>query len=413
MRQSRNAVRPAEPEGSRASSLGLGDISAVGLPPAGEAISLFQSNASAHDETLRRAATDIARKAFASASAYDWDGAYPVADVRALHERGLLAAPLPREFGGVALDGLLLAEILRRIGSGSLPLGRLLEGHVNAVALVARYGRRDQIAGVADDVRAGKLLAVWNTDDKDGLRLIEEDGRRRLEGRKILASGAGHIERPIVTATDESGKRLMVMPQLVLAERADLSNWLAHGMRASASGAVDLSGIVVSPCQIIGNDGDYERQPAFSGGAWRFAAVQLGGMGRLLDLLRQHLRRTGRGGDPHQAARLGEAAIATETASLWVGRAAALAAEGTSARSPDQIVAYVDLARLAVERTALDLLELVHRSVGLQGFMRPDPIELVSRDLATYLRQPGPDRALVRGAAWVLESPAPSEQLWN
>lgn len=409
MRQSRTAVQPAEPEGSRASSLKLGD----GSPPAGEAIPLFLSNASAHDETLRRAATDIARTAFASASAYDGDGAYPVADVRALHERGLLTAPLPREFGGVGLDGLLLAEILRRIGFGSLPLGRLFEGHVNAVALVSRYGRRDQIAVVADDVREGKLLAVWNTDGKDGVRLIEERGRRRLDGRKVLASGAGHVERPIVTATDEAGKRLMVMPHLRLAERADLSSWLAHGMRASASGAVDFSGIIVAPDQIIGHDGDYERQPALSGGAWRVAAVQLGGMERLLDLLRQHLRRTGRGGDPHQAARLGEAAIATETASLWVERAAALAAEAASARSPGQIVAYVDLARLAVERTALDLLELIHRSVGLQGFMRPDPIELVSRDLATYLRQPGPDRSLVRGAAWLLESPGPWEQLWN
>src|SRR5208337_5418320 len=29
----------------------------------------------------------------------------------------------------------------------------------------------------------------------------------RLEGRKILASGAGHIERPIVTASDHGGGR--------------------------------------------------------------------------------------------------------------------------------------------------------------------------------------------------------------
>jgi alkylation response protein AidB-like acyl-CoA dehydrogenase len=204
----------------------------------------------------------------------------------------------------------------------------------------------------------------------------------------------------------------MAMPQLRLGERADLSRWTAHGMRASATGAVDFTGVDVDPIEIIGGDGDYDRQPAFSGGAWRFAAVHLGGMERLLDLLREHLRQTGRGGDPHQAARLGQAAIAIETARLWVERAAAIAEEVPATRATEQVVAYVNLARLAVERAGLDLMELIQRSVGLQGFMRPNPIERISRDLATYLRQPGPDRALSSAAKWVLEWEGSSADLW-
>jgi alkylation response protein AidB-like acyl-CoA dehydrogenase len=389
-------------------------MSAAGkLPPPAEVISLFPAIALTPCDKLRRAASEIADSAFANASSYDCDGAFPVGDVAALHEAGLLTASLPRELGGEGLGGILLADILRKIGFGSLPLGRLFEGHANAVALVARYGQQDQLAAVAHDVRKGKLLGVWNTDDDHGLRLIADHGRYRLDGRKILASGAGHIERPIVTATDESGARLMVMPHLRLGERADLSSWRAHGMRASATGAVDFSGIPVDAQQVIGRDGEYERQPAFSGGAWRFAAVHVGGMERLLDLLREHLRRTRRGGDAHQAARLGEAAITTETASLWVDRAAAIAEDPAPTRSADQIVAYANLARLAVERAALELLELVHRSVGLQAYMRTNPIELFSRDLATYLRQPGPDRALTSAAAWLLESAAPTGQLWK
>ena len=382
-------------------------------PPQAEVIPLFPSPASTPYDQLRRAATDIAERAFANASSYDRDGAFPSSDVAALHRAGLLTAPLPRDLGGQALTGVALADILRNIGFGSLPLGRLLEGHVNAVALVRRYGQPDQLAAVADDVGKGKLLGVWNTDDEHGLRLVADRGSLRLEGRKILASGAGHIERPIVTATDGSGARLMVMPCLRLGEKADLSTWRAHGMRASATGAVDFSGLIIGAHQVIGRDGDYERQPTFSGGAWRFAAVHVGGMERLLDLLREHLRRTRRGGDPHQAARLGQAAIATETARLWVERAATYAEDPAPAQSADQIVAYVNFARLAVERAALDLLELIHRSVGLQAYMRTNPIELFSRDLATYLRQPGPDRALNGAAAWVLESAAPTGELWK
>jgi len=184
-------------------------------------------------------------------------------------------------------------------------------------------------------------------------------------------------------------------------------------MRASATGAVDFSGVAVDPIEIVGRDGDYERQPWFSGRAWRFAAVHLGGMERLLDLHRDHLRQTGRGQDPHQAARLGQAALAVETARLWVERAATIAEAAPGARVSDQIVAYVNLARLAVERAALDLMELAHRSVGLQAFMRPNPIERISRDLATYLRQPGPDRALTEAAAWILEQAPRAEDLWR
>lgn len=360
----------------------------------------------------RGAAREVAVRAFENAGRYDADGAYPLDDVAALRELGLLAAVLPLEFGGDRLAGSALCEVLRHIGSGSMPLGRLYEGHVNALGLVLRYGSRDQVLLVAREAGEGRLYGVWNTDDRDGLRLVVEHGRYRLEGRKILASGAGHIERPIVTASTSGGGKVMVMPRLRLGERADLSQWTAHGMRASATGSVDFSGLHVDAIEIVGSDGDYQRQPAFSGGAWRFAAVQLGGMERLFDCLRTHLRMTGRGGNPHQASRVGEAALAVETARLWVERAAAVA-EGQPQASGERIVAYVNLARLAVERAGLDLMELVHRSVGLPAFIRPNPIERVSRDLATYLRQPGPDLALTSAAEWVLQQEAAVADLWT
>ena len=362
---------------------------------------------------LLAVARAVADRAFSCAARQDEDGAFPAAEIVALHASGLLAAALPCGLGDAQLKARGLCDVLRLIGGGSLPLGRLFEGHVNALTLVLRYGRAEQAALVAREVHDGRLFGVWNTDDKDGLRLVGAHGRQRLQGRKILCSGAGRIERPLVTATDEKGRRLMIMPRLAPGDRADLSRWTAHGMRASATGAVDFSDVAVEPIEIVGGDGDYERQPAFSGGAWRFAAVHQGGMERLLALLCLHLRAAGRGADPHQAARVGEAGIAAETARLWVERAAAIADAGDDARPSEEIVAYVNLARLAVERAGLELMALVHRSVGLQGFMRPHPIERISRDLATYLRQPGPDRALTSAAAWMLAREAPAAQLWT
>jgi alkylation response protein AidB-like acyl-CoA dehydrogenase len=388
-------------------------IGASAAPASAEVISLADERASSRKRLLQRLAREVGEKAFACADRFDEDGAYPSGDVAALNESGLLTAVLPVKCGGAGLSGLSLSEILRSIGSGSLPLGRLFEGHVNALELVLRYGNHQRIELVAEEAQAGKLFGVWNADDSDGLRLIHRHGRSWLEGRKVLASGAGHIERPLVTATDENGRRLMVLPKLVGSDRADLSRWKAQGMRASATGTVDFTGVEIEPIEIVGRDGDYERQPWFSAGAWRFAAVHLGGMERLFDLLRRHLRETNRGQDPHQAARLGGAAMAIETGRLWVAQAATIAGAPLGSRPPEQLVAYVNLARLAVEAAALDLMQLVQRSVGLQAFLRPNPIERMSRDLATYLRQPGPDRARADAATWILAQHVGVQDLWR
>ncbi|MET1027080.1 MAG: acyl-CoA dehydrogenase family protein, partial [Dongiaceae bacterium] len=126
--------------------------------------------------------------------------------------------------------------------------------------------------------------------------------------------------------------------------------------------------------------------------------------------MRDHLRKTGRDRDPHQLARIGEAAIAVETARLWVERAAVYA--NTAAIDGDRKVAYVNLARLAVERAGLQTMELAQRSIGLAGFMRGHPLEQTCRDLATYLRQPAPDQALANGAAFALGSDARAADIW-
>ena len=394
--------------GARGSSTTTQDVTG-----AAEVISLAAERISIRTRLLQRSARDVGERAFSRADAYDEDGAYPAEDVAALHECGLAAAVLPVRSGGVGLSGLGLSEALQSIGSGSLPLGRLFEGHVNALELVLRYGGSDQLDLIAAEVRQGKLFGVWNTDNSNNLLLVQRRGRYRLVGRKILASGAAHIERPLVTATDEEGRRLIVLPKLRASDRADLSSWTPQGMRASATGAVDFTGVEIDPVEIVGRPGDYERQPWFSGGAWRFAAVQLGGMERLFDLLRRHLQETNRGQDAHQAARLGKSAMAIETARLWVAHAASITQASLDSRAPEQLVAYVNLARLAVETAALDLMQLVQRSVGLKAFLRPNPIERISRDLATYLRQPGPDRALTDAAAWILPQPVSAPDLWR
>ncbi len=332
----------------------------------------------------------------------------------ALHQFGLATAPFPAAFGGEDLGAperhAALLDALRRIGAADLSIARLFEGHVNAVQLVCRYGTRSQIADMADRVRTGGLSGVWGAEDAAGLAAERQPEGWALRGRKILASGAGLLTCPLLPVRTEAGQLLMLVP-LETGERADVSGWTAQGMRSSATGAVELTGVRVGDDQVVGGPGDFMRQPAFSGGAWRFCAVHLGAAERLLDLFREHLVSRGRGEDPYQLERVAHAAAAVGTAAFWVRDAARRFAE--DARDPEAVVAFANMTRMVTERACLDVLEVVHRGVGLGAFVRPHPIERVTRDLSTYLRQPVPDLAMADTGRAVLASDRPTAALWD
>lgn len=363
------------------------------------------------------AARRIAAMASTRAAAQDRDDGFPSEDVADLGRLGLLAAPIPAESGGAGLGdepgAATLAEVLRLVGYGSLALGRLYEGHVNALQLVAAHGDTAQRARLFADARAGHLFGVWNTEPpENGLVVIGPQGKLCLGGVKTFASGAGYVTRALVTARREgaSGTLMLVVP-LERDTRVDLSNWRAQGMRASATGTLDFTGLPLSADDVLGAPDAYFSQPAFSSGAWRFAAVQLGGIEAVFDIWRAHLVRTGRGADPHQLARIGEGALALEGARNWVKRGAETVSDGSL--PPERIVACINLVRLAVERAGLDVLQLAQRSVGLQGFLRGHSLERLSRDLATYLRQPAPDGALVGAATEILKAEGMAADLWD
>lgn len=365
-------------------------------------------------EHLVVASAALAEEIFAGAADRDAAAAFPSDAIAALHHAGLLTAPFPPDLGGAGLVEPVsvetLRDVLRLIGGGDLSIGRLYEGHVNAVALVARYGTRNQLSRFADDVRAGAMSGVWNAEGRTAVTLEQEGGIWSLRGAKILASGAGSLTRPIVPAA-RGDAIVMTMPHLAPGERADLSGWTAQGMRSTATGTADLSGLAITPDQVIGDDDDYRLQPVFFGGAWRFCAVQLGAIERLLDLFRQDLIARGRGHDPYQRARIAACATAAETAALWIAQASSMVV--AERRPAAEILAYAGLTRGVTERAGLDVIEHAHRGLGLGSFMRPHAVERVARDLATYLRQPAPDGAMADAAAAVLNSASPARNLWR
>jgi alkylation response protein AidB-like acyl-CoA dehydrogenase len=341
----------------------------------------------------------------AEASDYDCTGADAGALVRPLVQAGIFLDVLPEPFGaGLATEASKvdrLHDLLRRIGGANLSAGRLFEGHVNAVKLVFAFGNAFQRAEVRDGVLAGDLMGVWNAEAPPGVRLESEAGGLVLQGSKIYASGVGLLKRPLITARDVDGALHITAPKAANRAPFDLSGWRMRGMRATATGTIHLDGVSVETTEIIGGPGDYYRSPGFRGGAWRFATVQLGALEEIVRLMTQGLKSRGRAADVHQKARLGQAEIAVQTARLWTLHAADVVEGGAS--SAAEADACAGMARLTVERMALEVIELAERALGLMAFSEAEPIERIVRDLSTYLRQPFPDAVLDGVGEWVFD----------
>jgi hypothetical protein len=178
-------------------------------------------------------------------------------------------------------------------------------------------------------------------------------------------------------------------------------------MRATQSGWIDFAFYEPREADWIGEPGDYLREPAFSAGAWRALAVILGGIEALVGEMRAQLHARGRHGNPHQATRIAQALIAQETAFLWTRRTALLVESGDA--PTEDTTGYVALARRAVEIAALDAMQLVQRSLGLAALVDTNAVELLMRDLATYLRQPALDEAIEEAAAHFVTAALPSQ----
>jgi hypothetical protein len=333
-----------------------------------------------------------------NATALDQEGAFPWTDIDALRRCGALTAALPPHLGGLE-PGADLFDLLRLAGGGNLSVGRLLEGHVNALRLIRLYGSAEQLARAAADAAQGHLFGIWNTEAPPGVRLAGDT----LTGRKVNCSAAGAATRAVITVNRREGA-WMLLVALSTGDRAAPMPGRLHGMRATQAGQIDFDGYRPGAEDWIGQPGDYLGEPEFSSGAWRTLAVLVGGIEALGQTLRDQLRARGRDGAPMQADRIAHSLIAEQTALLWTRECARLV--DSEAASAD-IEGYVKLARRAVEMAGLTVLELAQRCLGLSAFVDTNPAERLQRDLATYLRQPAMDESLGEAAARFVAHPMP------
>lgn len=312
----------------------------------------------------------------------------PARELALLHKNGLLAAPLPVDAGGygwgTAPEGTTgMLNVLMDLGSASLVVARLYEGHVNAVRLVLRNGSADQRKRIADAVMDGKVLAVWTADSPHPVSVESAPSGQVLRGIKAFASGLGDVAIAIVSAKTEAGLQL-VMVDTTDTARADISSWDMDAMVGSRSGRFDCTGLRADAEDCVGEVDAFFDEPDFHGGIWRLCACYSGAMRGIADDLAMLVDRRGFENDGLMQHRLGLATIEALTSAFWTREACKSAEAGTDYNS---VMSTVLFAREAVEQAAERMMALAERIGGTALHQRGSRTGRSIRDLRLYLRQ--------------------------
>jgi alkylation response protein AidB-like acyl-CoA dehydrogenase len=267
----------------------------------------------------------------AGADELDRHPAFPYAAFDELAAAGVLGATL----AGMpfAQELRLVREVSRADGS----VGRILDGHFNAVERLTVACPDTLEAGERAQIAAGELLlGVWGADPAPGegepSHLRDEDGVTTLHGVKTFCSGAGGVQRALVVARDDAGERRLAYVDTTSGVTIDHSWYRGEGLRASESHLVVFDGAPV--LAILGGPGEASRDPWFSRDAIRTSATWAGIADNVLDAALSFLRERGEPSDIIALA-AGRLRVARATIDRWLDHAAAHAETSDAPDAPD------------------------------------------------------------------------------
>ncbi|MDJ0376484.1 acyl-CoA dehydrogenase [Cryobacterium sp. PH31-L1] len=284
----------------------------------------------------------------------------------------LASVPRPGE-GHTAL----LFDTLSTVGAADLTAARVVEAHLDALAILHQAGypaRPDQTWGVF--AAEGPEMT---------LRATPGHGGWRLDGVKPWCSLAGLLSHALVTAhvarpDGTIGRRLFAVdlrqPGLTVHDDA----WVARGLAQVTSGPVDFSHVAADP---VGGDGWYLSRPGFAWGGIGVAAVWWGGAVGLARTLFDSVH--SRTPDQIALAHLGAVDLAVTGCEQVLAAAAAAIDEGAADGPAGALLAA--RVRGLVAHTVDEVIFHIGHALG------PAPLALDARhtqrfaDLQLYVRQ--------------------------
>ncbi|MGI9183688.1 MAG: hypothetical protein ACR2GZ_01785 [Solirubrobacteraceae bacterium] len=329
---------------------------------------------------------------------------FPHDAIAALHAAGLMAwgaTPGPAR-PPAAQELALVRSVARADGS----VGRIYDGHLNAIERLAVQGSGERCARDLDAFATGELRGgVWGgdpaPDEGEPARVQSSRDGLVLRGVKTFCSGAGGLHRALVLArAPDGGAPLSVWIDLTAADRVaiDPSWYRSHGLRASVSHRVVFDAAPV--LAVLGPPGAIATQPWFARDALRTAASWAGMADAAVEAALHELASRPASG-PLEALATGRIVTAQRTISVWL-QAAAQAMDERS----DELAAIALHGRAAIADACRTLLDEAARACGSRPFARGGQLDRARRDLEVFLLQHRLDPLLARAGQARLDAGA-------
>ncbi|MET9494844.1 acyl-CoA dehydrogenase [Streptomyces sp. NPDC006552] len=297
------------------------------------------------------------------------------AAVVGLIDDGKLEFPLP----GSGRTALRLAA-LRSVAEEDLCVARLVEGHVDALAILAELG--------GPPPRPGRRWGVWAAEPPSAtLEATRLGDGWVLSGLKPYCSGARSCTDALVTARTPEGRRLFAVavdtPRCTPVD----GTWQAVGMAGSDTPDVHFDQV---PAVAVGDVESYVRRPGFAHGGIGVAACWYGGALAVAHALRHAAAHRG---DPHTDAHLGAVDVQLHAARAVLDQAAA-EIDADPFDSSGQAGLRAQRVRAFVESVCSEVLTRVGRATGAGPLCHDLRHARDVADLTVYIRQHHGERDL-------------------
>lgn len=348
---------------------------------------------------LRGALAPIA----AGAQQLDRSPRFPSQAFDELREAGALSFTAPAD--GAPPSRSVEWAAVRAVAAADASVGRIFDGHLNAVERIAVAAPEEVRDSELSAVREGKrLLGVWGADPGPGegspAVLRRAGGDLVLDGVKTFCSGATGIDGAVVMArTDPPGPPALVLVELDQSVHIDREWFRASGLRASESARVIFDSTPIRA--VLGGPGELGRDPWFSNDAIRTAASWAGMADTAAAAALAELRERR---NQEELAQLAAARIvaAQGTIDRWLEAAAARA---ELPETPGLRRFSVEL-RSEIAGAGTRILDEAARACGSHAFATGGDLDRARRDLQLFVLQHRLDPLMVRqGAEMLSESP--------
>ena len=294
-----------------------------------------------------------------------------------------------------------LWRTLSELGRTDLAYARIIEPHLDALAILHQAGREDLVTdhdtwAVWAAEGPGEPLLATPTTPPGGTGAGGQPGTTwALTGTKPWCSLADSVTRAVVTAhvTDEHGEPTGHRRAFVVAtdhpgfQPAPVTQWTSHGLAEVVTVPVTFEAV---PAEPLGADEWYLTRPGFAWGGMGVAAIWLGGAQSVADLLWHQLRHPRRPVDDAAHTALGQLDLTLGTARAVLEQAAVAVDTGDAAG--DRGAAWALRVRRTVADAAETVIRVVSRATG-PGPLTGDPVHIRRvESLQVYIRQDHAER---------------------